>query len=91
MGELRNVYNVSVGKHEGKGPLGRPMRRWEDNIKMDRRKIGREDVDWMHWLRIGNSGMNCQGGSMELRNVCSLPQHYTASPPTVPSLEISPP
>jgi hypothetical protein len=35
MGERRGVYRVLVGKTEGKRPLGRPKRRWEDNIKMD--------------------------------------------------------
>jgi hypothetical protein len=37
-----------VGKPEGKRPVGRPRRRWKDNIRMDLRKIGWEDVDWMH-------------------------------------------
>jgi len=40
MGEGRVVYKVLVGKPEGKRPLGRPGRRWEDNIKMDFRKVG---------------------------------------------------
>jgi hypothetical protein len=40
MGEGRNVYTVLVGKPEGKRPLGRPRRRWEDGIKMDLREIG---------------------------------------------------
>jgi hypothetical protein len=40
MGEWRNVYRVLVGKPEGKAPLGRPRRRWEDGIKMDPREIG---------------------------------------------------
>jgi hypothetical protein len=40
MGEGRNVYRVLVGKPEGKRPLGRPRRRWEDGIKMDLREIG---------------------------------------------------
>jgi hypothetical protein len=40
MGEGRNVYRVLVGKPEGKRPLGRPRRRWEDGIKMDLGKIG---------------------------------------------------
>jgi hypothetical protein len=40
MGEMRNAYNISVGKPEGKRPLGRPRRRWEDNIRMDLREIG---------------------------------------------------
>jgi len=37
MGEMRNAYNILAGKPEGKGPLGSPKRRWDDNIKMDRR------------------------------------------------------
>jgi hypothetical protein len=40
MGAGRNVYRVLVGKPEGKRPLGRPRRRWEDGIKMDLREIG---------------------------------------------------
>jgi hypothetical protein len=41
MGEMRNSYKILVGKTEGKRPLGRSRRRWEDNITMDLRKIGR--------------------------------------------------
>jgi hypothetical protein len=40
VGERRGVYRVLVGRLEGKRPLGRPRRRWEDNIKMDLREIG---------------------------------------------------
>jgi hypothetical protein len=40
MGEKRKVYKVLVGKPEGKRPLGRPRRRWEDGIRMDLREIG---------------------------------------------------
>jgi hypothetical protein len=40
MGEGRNVYRVWAGKPDGKRPLGRPRRRWEDGIKMDLREIG---------------------------------------------------
>jgi hypothetical protein len=39
-GERRNISRVSVGKPEGKGPLGRPRRRWEDNIKTDLQEVG---------------------------------------------------
>jgi hypothetical protein len=56
-GEKRNAYTILVGKPEGKIPLGRPRRRWEDNIKMELRE--REDgVAWtgLIWLRIGTSG-----------------------------------
>jgi hypothetical protein len=40
MGEMRNVQKISVGKPEGKSPLGRPWHRWEDYIGMDLREIG---------------------------------------------------
>jgi hypothetical protein len=45
MGEMRNSYNILVGKPEGKRPFGRPKRRWEDNIGMNFREIGWEGVD----------------------------------------------
>jgi hypothetical protein len=47
MGKDRDVYRILVGKPEGKRPLGRPRRRWEDNIKMDLREVGCGCVDWM--------------------------------------------
>jgi hypothetical protein len=47
MEEERGVYRVLVGKPEGKRPLGRPRRRWEDNIKMDIREVGGGRGDWM--------------------------------------------
>jgi hypothetical protein len=50
MGETGNAYRILVGKPEGKRPLGRPRRRWVDNIKMDLGEIG------SNWLRIGTSG-----------------------------------
>ena len=43
----RGVHKVSVEKPEGKRPLGRPRRRWEDNIKMDLEEVGRGCGDWM--------------------------------------------
>jgi hypothetical protein len=43
MGEGRGVYRVLVGKPEGKRPLGRPKRRWEDNVRMDIQEVGCED------------------------------------------------
>jgi hypothetical protein len=49
MEEERCVYRVLVGKTEGKRPLGRPRRRWEDNIKMDLREIG---IDGENWIRL---------------------------------------
>jgi hypothetical protein len=47
MGEERKVYKVLVGKPEGKRPLRRPRRRWEDGIGMDVREIGLGGVDWI--------------------------------------------
>jgi hypothetical protein len=46
MGEDRGVHRVLVGKPEGKGPLGRPRRRWEDNMKMDFQEVGGVRGDW---------------------------------------------
>jgi hypothetical protein len=45
MGEKRNAYRILVGKPEVKRPLGRPRRRWVDNITMDLREIGWDGVD----------------------------------------------
>jgi hypothetical protein len=47
MGEERKVYKVLVGKPEGKRPLERSRRRWEDGIRMDLREIGLGGVDWI--------------------------------------------
>jgi hypothetical protein len=50
MEEVRGAYNILVGRPEGRRPLGRPRRRWEDNISMDLWEIGFGDVDWIHWV-----------------------------------------
>jgi len=67
MGEIRNVYKILVGKLERKRPLGRPRRRWEDNVRMNLREIGWEGVDCMHlrqdrdqWRCLVNTVMNLQ-------------------------------
>jgi len=54
IGEKRGAYSVLVGEGEGKRPLGRPRRRWEDNIKMDFSGIG-----WGHGLDCSGSGYGC--------------------------------
>jgi hypothetical protein len=51
MGEVRGAYNILVGRPDGRRPLGRPRRRWEDNIKMDLREIGFGDVDLIRWVQ----------------------------------------
>jgi hypothetical protein len=43
----RNAYRILVGKPEGKRPLGRPRRKWVENIKIDLREVGWDDVDWI--------------------------------------------
>jgi hypothetical protein len=65
MEEKRNVYRLLVGTPEGKRPLGRPRRRWMDNIKMDLLEIGLNVVDWIslaqdryRWIALVNSVMN---------------------------------
>jgi hypothetical protein len=57
MGEDSGVHRVLVGKPEGKNPLGRPRRRWDDNITMDLQEVGVGVVGtgWS-WLRIGKGG-----------------------------------
>jgi hypothetical protein len=56
MGEGRNVYKVLVGKPDGKRPLERPRRRWEDGIRMDLRETGWGVWSGFTWLRIGTVG-----------------------------------
>jgi hypothetical protein len=65
MGEKRNAYRILVGEPEGERPLGRPRRRWENNIRMGLRKIGRGGMDWIeeaqdtdHWRALVNTVMN---------------------------------
>jgi hypothetical protein len=57
MGEGRCVCRVLVGRPEGKRPLGRPRRRWEDNIKMDLREIG---IDGANWIRLAQDRVQCR-------------------------------
>jgi hypothetical protein len=47
MAERRGVYRVLIRKHEGNRPLGRPSRRWEDNIKLDLQIVGCGGMDWI--------------------------------------------
>ena len=58
MRERRGLYRVYAWKHEGKIPLGRPRRRWEDNIKMDLQEVGCGAWNESGWLGIGTGGVN---------------------------------
>jgi hypothetical protein len=64
-GEERGVYRALVVKPEGKIPLGRPRRRWEDNIRLDFQEVGYGDMDWIglerdrdRWRALVNAVMN---------------------------------
>jgi hypothetical protein len=64
-GETRNAYRISMGKPEGKRPLGRPRHIWVDNIKMDFREIAWNGMDWIdlaqdrdQWRALVNTVMN---------------------------------
>ena len=68
MGEGRGLYRVLVGKPEGKRPLGRPRRRWKDNIKMAVQEVGCGGMDWNglaqdreRWRALVNAVMNLRG------------------------------
>jgi len=54
MGERRGVYRILVGKPEEKRPLGRPRRRWEDNIQMDLQEVGCGGMDWIELAQDRN-------------------------------------
>ncbi|KAJ4451242.1 hypothetical protein ANN_02703 [Periplaneta americana] len=85
MGESRNAYRVLVGRPEGKRPLGRPRRRWEDNIKMDLRKVGYDDRDWINLAQDRDRWRAYVRAAMNLRN------YSHCRSPTLPELEIGQP
>jgi hypothetical protein len=65
MGNRRGVFRVSAGKPEGKRPLGRPRREWEDNIQLDLQEVGCGVMDWKElaqdremWRALVNAVMN---------------------------------
>jgi len=65
MGDRRSVYWVLVGKPDGRRPLGRPRRRWEDNIKMGLQEVGYGGMEWIElaqdrdrWRGLVNAVMN---------------------------------
>jgi hypothetical protein len=69
MGEGRGVYRVLVGRPEGKRPLGRPRRRWENNIKIDLRETG---IDGANWIRLAQDRVQwraCEHGNESLGSI----------------------
>jgi hypothetical protein len=90
MGEKRGVYRVMVGKYGGKRGLGRPRLRWEDNINVNPKEVGCEDMDWIdvaqdrdRWRALVNAVMNFQAllnagsflASREIISFSSTPLH----------------
>jgi hypothetical protein len=65
MGEKRGAFRILVGRSEGRRPLGRPRRRWEDNITMDLKDVGWGNMNWIElaqdrdrWRVLVNAVMN---------------------------------
>ena len=67
MGEEREAYRVLVGKPEGKRPLGRPRRRWVDNIRMDLHEVGCGYVDWIGLAQDRDRWRTLVSAAMKLR------------------------
>jgi hypothetical protein len=67
MGDGRGFYRVLVGGPEGNRPLGRPRRRWEDNIKKDLREIGIDGTNWIQLAQDRVQGRVCVNTVMNLR------------------------
>jgi len=83
MGEKRDVYRVLVGKPEGRKPLGRPRRRWEDSIKMHLQEVGCGGMDWIElpqdryrWRAVVNAVMNNAGNLL----TCCKPVSFSRRP-----------
>jgi hypothetical protein len=66
MGEGRGVYRVLVGRPEGKRPLGRPRRRWEDNTKMDLRE---KAIDRANWIQLAQYRVQWRTGVSTVMNL----------------------
>jgi hypothetical protein len=67
MGERRGVYKVLVGRLEGKRPLGRPVRRWKDNVMMDLEELGCVCMDWIELAQDRDRGLALVNAVMNLR------------------------
>jgi len=67
MGQTRGAYRILVWRPEGKRPLGRSRRRWEDNIKMDLQEVGWRGMDWIDLAQDMDSCRNLVTAVMKLR------------------------
>jgi len=67
MGEEREVYRVLLGKPEARSPLGRPRRRWVDNIRMDLQEVGCGSMDWIGLAQVRDRWRTLVSAVMNLR------------------------
>jgi hypothetical protein len=67
MGDRRGPYRVLVERSEGKGPLGRPSRRWDGNIKMDLQEVEWGDIDWMGPAQVTDRWRTLVNALMKVR------------------------
>jgi hypothetical protein len=67
MGEMRNAYALLVGEPEGDTPIGRPRRRWKENIRMDLKEKGWKVVDWIQLAQDRNQWRNFVNTVMNFR------------------------
>jgi hypothetical protein len=67
IGERRDAYRALVEKAEGRRPLGKPGRRWEDNIKMDLREVGWRNMDWINLAQDSDRRRAFVNAAMNLR------------------------
>jgi hypothetical protein len=77
MGEKRNAYRLLVGKPEGRRPLGKPRRKWVDNIRMDLFELVWGDVDWIGLAQVESSCEFCiePSGSIECWETIQCPNN----------------
>ena len=87
MGEDRGVHRMLVGKPEGKRPLGRPRRRWEDNIKMDLQEVGGGREDWMELAGTCGYGEGLSGSINAGNFLTSCKVYWLASQEGLCSME----
>jgi len=78
MGDIRNAYNIFVGKPDGNRPLGRPRRRWKDNTEMDPEEMGCQHVDWSQLTQDMKQWRGLVNTILNLRVLCNARNFLTS-------------
>jgi len=78
MGERRGINGVLVGKPEGKRPLGRPRRRWKDNVNLHPYEVGCGDMDWIELVQDRNRWRALVNAVMNLRVPLNAVDFFTS-------------